>query len=321
MTTLENSQKRLNPRHHKLPIELQQAVLNCELPVTYDFYLKFKDVYSSKKLKVKFNCVECGTAHLTDFKHLNKRKVVKKAICPKCVMFEVGRSEEWKKTNSEAQLKVQNLPEVKAKNAKGVSNFWKNNPDKLEKMKANLVAAHKREDVIAKMKNRVTWNGRGISGDYLSKWGWLTFDSSYELATLVSLESKEGVLEVTRGPIIEYEFEGLRHYHIDYAVTYIDGKKTWMEVKSGYIGNQRDKKEKLRAKFSKALSLIRQGHADKLVLITEKSAPRILGIKMPRHDRAALLKNNAHKIIFAREQDEQKYGGNYKADFKEGISL
>ncbi len=302
-----NSLNGLNPRHHHLPDDLKAAIL-AKLPVDYAFYLKHRNCYSSKALKVVFDCEVCGSRHESDFKHLNKRKVVNGAVCPKCVMKVASADESWRSRNSEAQMKVQSLPEQKAKNAAGVSKFWSENPEKLAKMRENVIAANQREDVREKLRSRQSWNGRGISGDYLSKWGWLHFDSSYELATLLAFEQNDDVKMVRRGPIIEYEFEGVRQYFVDYEVEFVDGIKWWCEVKSGYIGKRREKFGKLRAKLFKSLELIRLGHADKMVLITEKSSQRLLGVKIPRSTaRDSMFRKYFDKIIFARQKDEDKY--------------
>ena len=299
----------MNTRHYHLPDDLKAAIL-VKKPVDYAFYIKHKEIYSGKALRVLFNCVNCGESHESDFKHLNKRKVVFGAFCPKCVMKASSSDEGWRERNSKAQLKIQSLPEQRAKNAAGVSKFWADNPEKLASMRENVIAAHQREDMREKIRGRATWNGRGISGDYLSKWGWILFDSSYELATLLALEKNDNVQSVKRGPIIEYTFDGERQYFVDYEVSFLDGIKWWCEVKSGYVARRREKIDKLRAKLAAALELIRLGHADKILLITEKNSQEILGIKMPRGTYlAAMFKAHSDKIIFARKkEDEKKYG-------------
>lgn len=303
-----SSPKKLNPRHHKLPNELKSIILAGEA-VSYAVYLKYKDIYSSIKVRVEFNCEVCGVKHESDFKHLNKRTVVTAAVCPKCVMSVVIKDSGWLERNSEAQLKVQSLPEVRAKNAASVSRFWAENPEKLAKMRENVIAANQREDVKERLRARVGWNGRGISGDYLSIWGWLRFDSSYELATIVALEAREDISYVKRGPIIEYEFEDRGHeYFVDFEIKLLSGEVWWCEVKSGYVGKHVDRIEKLREKLRAGLELVRAGHADKIIMITERNAKEILGIQMPRSTyRVALLRRLYDKIKFARASDEEKY--------------
>lgn len=305
--TFRKSLNGLNPRHLHLSNDLKVAIMAGE-PVDYAFYWKYKETYSSKTLKVRFNCEVCGGVHESDFKSLNKRKLVTAAVCSKCVMKVVATNEEWRKHNSQAQLKIQSTPEQKRKNAAGVSKFWADNPEKLSAMREKVMAANKSEEAREKLRNRKSWNGRGISGNYLSIWGWISFDSSYELQTLLALEADKTVKTVKRGPVIQYEFEGSRQYFVDYEVLFDDGVKWWIEVKSGYIGKRRENIEKLRAKLSSALNLIRLGHADKMLMITENNSEEILGVKMPRSSRrAAMFRECADKIVFSKHEDEEKY--------------
>lgn len=302
------SPRKVTRKHEHLPEELREAI-RVGAPVSYDFYMKHRAVYSTATMKVLYDCSVCGAPHLSNFKHLNKRTRVSDPLCPKCVMGAVTSDDGWKRANSNAQLKVQSLPEVRAKNAAGVSRFWRENPERLEAMRARVLAAQQTSEVKDKYKARQAWNGRGISGDYLSKWGWLTFDSSYELALLVALEKRDGVKAVRRGPTIEYVHEGVvRQFFVDFEITFVDGKKWWCEVKSGYVGTRRDKLSKLRSKLGAALDLVRQGHADKIVMVTEKNSGDLFNVKMPRGTyRTAMFKSLYDKIIFSNQKHEERF--------------
>ena len=260
-------------------------------------------------MKVEFTCESCGAAHRSDFKHLNKRKVVMIALCPKCVMRALADDAEWRAKNSAAQKIAQVRPETLRKNAEGVSRFWRENPDKLEQMRLSVMAAQQTETTKLKYRARSGYNGRGIAGVYLSKWSWLPFDSSYELAFIVQLESREDIRTLKRGPTVAYLLDGIeREYMIDYAVTYMDGRVEWIEVKSGFIGTKVDKIEKLTAKFQKAIELVREGHADRFRIVTEKNSVKDFGFKMPRGTyRKALFKRLASKIIFQSLEKETLY--------------
>ena len=279
--------------------------------VGYAFYVKFRDIYSSVKLKVKFSCEVCGEEHTSDFKHLNKRTVVDRAVCPKCVMKVATSDEAWRKRNSEAQLKVQSRPSQKAANAAGVAKFWRENPERLAMMRAKVIAACQTEEVRAKYRDRKAWNGRGISGLYLSKWDWIKFDSSYELAVILAMEDRDDVISMKRGPAIDYEFDGKqRQFFIDFEIAFSNGESCWCEVKSAYIGKQRDRIEKLRAKMQKTKEVATDHHIDKVIMITEKNAEEFLGKKLPRSSyRLRMLRDNSAKIVFARKDDQEKYSG------------
>src|SRR5690606_37439686 len=130
-----------------------------------------------------------------------------------------------------------------------------------------------------------------------SRWGWLDFASSYELAFLLELERLPAVQTVNRGPIIPYELDGVtREFFLDYEVVWASGSRWWCEVKSSYVGRRRDRFEKLKAKLAAALRYARQGHADRVVLVTEKSAPELFGFRMPRGNRHMLFRQHANKI-------------------------
>lgn len=306
---LDKKLPKLNPRHRHLPEELQGYILDGS-PVSYAVYLKFKDIYSSKRLKVQYECVECGKSHVSDFKHLNKRARITDAYCPSCVMSAVGAMEGWRKANSDAQLKVQGTPEARRKNSQAVSKFWKDNPDRLETMRQRVLSAQSRPDVIEKYLRRNGHNGRGISGLYQSKWGELAFDSSYELAYLVSLEDRNDVISVKRGPVISYNFEGVqRSYLVDFEVFWTDGSRSWVEVKSGYVGLKVDRIEKLKAKLKAAIEASRQFRPCSVEVITEKNSLERCGFKMPRGTwRIKLLKDNAPKITWSDPSHKEKYG-------------
>lgn len=297
----------LNTRHLKLPVELQTAIRD-KSAVTYSFYERFKSYYSSTALKVCFNCECCGAEHVSNFKHLNKRTLVKSPVCPSCVMKVVTNDVSWRSANSKAQLEIQSTSSQKKKNADGVSKFWKNNPDKLQHMREACVAYNQSELGREKNRQRKQHNGRGISGDYLSKWGWLNFDSSYELAFILHLEMRGDLVFVKRGPIIEYQLNGRGHqFFMDFEVGFDSGQRWWCEVKSGYVGRRIEHMASLRAKLATSLDLIKAGHADRVVLVTETSAPEIFGFRMPRSNRKKMFQENVSKIIFNDERNEQRY--------------
>lgn len=294
-------------RHHKLPEELVQAILNRDVPVSYEMYEKYRDIYSSKSLNVRFDCLRCGAPHVSNFKHLNKRTRVTGAYCPKCVMKVVASDPAWRAANSEAQLIVQSDPEQRRKNAEGVARFWRENPEAKDAMVEKVLAAQQTPEVQAKYNAREAWNGRGISGFYQSKWGRLAFDSSYELCVLERLEMDETVLCVKRGPVLPYEFKGRTHnYYLDFSVERHDGTIEWIEVKSKYIGTQVDRTGRLRAKVDAAL---KAKGSRRFTLITESNAKSIIGCALPRGTyRKALLKRLSHKIDFTNQKDTERYG-------------
>ena len=177
-------------------------------------------------------------------------------------------------------------------------------------MKLKVIAAQQSPVTKRKYRDRVGHNGRGISGKYNSKWGWLAFDSSYELVFIRQMETREDIITVERGRVIDYEFDGVkRQYLIDFTVKWLDGGETWNEIKSGYVGKKVDKIEKLRAKLSAAIAASNQELSTKVILITEKNAFEIIGCRMPRGThRGKMLKDAAPKVVWHNAKDKERYG-------------
>lgn len=95
---------------------------------------------------------------------------------------------------------------------------------------------------------------------------------------------------------------------MDFEVIFVDRQKWWAEIKSGYIGAKRGSIDQLRAKLGKTLELVRQGHADKAVLVTEKNSNDLFNFVMPRGTvRNNLFRKYYDKIIFANEKHEERY--------------
>lgn len=320
----KSNEKRADPRYinlcrkcapdtkiRNLPEEIIEAIISGTV-VDYDFYMKYKGVYSSKKLKVSYKCEMCNAQHTTDFKHLNKRTVVSGAFCPSCVMKVSSNDEGWRKRNSDAQLIAQSLPEQRVKNSEGVKRYWKNNPEKLEEKRVRQLEFYKSDKGKASIvKRQLSFkpNCRGISGKYLSKWGRIPFESSYEFCFLVNFEKRDDIESICRGPIIKYRHEGVdRQYFVDYQVNFKSGKVWWVEIKSAYVGKKRQEFEKLKSKLRESISLVKNGHADKIVMITEKNAKEVIGEEMPRGSyRSKLFRDNYDKIEFLKESDRGKY--------------
>lgn len=123
------------------------------------------------------------------------------------------------------------------------------------------------------------------------------------------MEQKSEVALVCRGPIIEYELDGeIRQYFVDYEVKLVNGAKYWYEVKSGYIGERREKAIKLRAKMNTALELVKRGHADNIILLHEGNSEELIGVKMPRSSyRTKLFRDCYDKIIFANSKHDERF--------------
>lgn len=304
---LLNSPKKLNVRQMQYCDEVKAILLEGR-PFTFEEFSKFKDKYSGN-VRVEFECEDCGAFCSTPFKKLKRRKYAQRPTCPSCSVKEVTSLEEWKKNNSEAQLKVQSTPEVLEKNRQAVKKFWANNPEIKEKMRSNLLKAHQREDVRERMRNRTKHSGTGISGLYQSKWGEIRFDSCYELGFIVEMEKRNDVVNLSRGPAIDYTYEDKVHqYIIDFRVEF-QQEIILAEIKGSYISNVRDLR--IKAKNDAVEAALKGGIADRFIFVTEKDCKEQFGFNLPtrKHDRHNLFKSLEGKVQLHQTKYEEMFYG------------
>lgn len=128
----------------------------------------FKDFNS--KIKVEYICAKCNKRDITQFQHLKERSI-NVPYCNNCwLKIRTSENSNWLKKNSDSQLVIQNLPEVKKKNVESVKKFWRDNPDKLAAMREKILA------------NPNVRNYNYNNGYYILEDGdRILFESSYEL--------------------------------------------------------------------------------------------------------------------------------------------
>lgn len=201
------------------------------------------ELFKNSKIRAKFNCQECMSKSDSRLSKMIKRKFFAlEPICSNCINKVVANTDKWKKTNSEAQLIAQNKPEVKEKNRKAqLERFrdpkvikrhseasvkmWKN-PEYRKKMERIAKEKWKNPEYARK----VIQNSKsgGLKGFYKE----LYYDSGYELAWLMILESKGKLSNVKRANIyIEYKNTNNKtsHYYPDFILD----EKYLIEIK-GY---------------------------------------------------------------------------------------
>jgi hypothetical protein len=300
----------LNPRHYKLPQELQEALFTTK-EISFEAFLRHRDIYSGSQIRVHDLCEVCGADWSIVFKKLKRRtRTQDENLCSVCALRRAVTSDGWRAANSAAQKIAQNRPDmIEANRARG-QELWKDE-NRLASMKEKVLAAQQRPETKAKYIMRDAWNGRGIAGELLSKWGWLRFDSSYELAFLTAAELRDDISLICRGPTLAYKDEAgtERLYVIDFRVEFVSGVTWWVEVKSGYIGKHRERLDRLRSKLTAAAIAAQENDIARVLLLHENNSMSEFGFEMPRSSyRTALFKLNAHRIIFARAKDTAKYG-------------
>ena len=304
---LSSLPKKLNPKQMHFNDGIKRVILEGR-PFTFDEFVQFKDEYSGG-IAVEYSCVDCGANCKLPFKKLLRRKLAMRATCPTCSVKEVTSMDTWRESNSEAQLKVQGLEETRKKNSESVARFWRENPQKKTKMVKRLMETYQTEETKKKIRNRKVHSGTGISGAYKSKFGVLRFDSCYELGFIVEMENKSDVLSLSRGPTIDYTFDGVSHqYMIDFLVCDSYGRSL-VEVKSSYVLQNRDLK--IKAKNEAVNKAIESGLADRFVLVTEKSCLDVFGFRLPTstQQRKNLFKKLKGKVVFHDSKFEEKYYG------------
>ncbi len=229
--------KKLNHKQLKYPNEIKEAIIK-EIDLDYISFLKYYNICTSGNVFISFNCINCNIIVRRSFKSLKKRKLIKKPLCSKCVMKEVGKNEKWLKANSDAQKKIQSTPEQKMKNSIGVSKFWKENPEIKRKMGENVRKAYNKESVRKKHRKSLR-NSHSLCGEFLWRNKKITFESSYELSFLIQTINIKRIIDIKRCDFeIKYiENDKNRFYNPDFIVNF-NNKITIVEIKSNWILNK-----------------------------------------------------------------------------------
>jgi hypothetical protein len=201
------------------------------------------DLFKNSKIRAKFECQECGSESDSRLAKMIGREFFSlEPICSSCINKVVRNTDECQKRNSEAQLISQNRPEVKKKNREAqLKRFegpevikkhsesgkkkWKD-PEYREKMEK--IAREKWKDPEYARKVIQNSKNGGLKGFYKS----LYYDSGYELAWLMILESENKLCNIIRANtyIIYKNTKGKSsHYYPDFILD----NKYLIEVK-GY---------------------------------------------------------------------------------------
>lgn len=258
---------RITKAYKRWPNEIHYYY-NNSIPVSFEIYKKYNFI-KSRKLKCQIQCIVCNNIQIKSFKELSKRTLVKEEVCNDCVLKVATSSIEWRKKNSEAQLKIQSTLEQKMKNALGVSNFWLNNPEKKKIVSDKLKAYYQNKE----FKNKYLKNNKvgftSLSGTLKTKYGNLKFDSSYELCFLLWTEKQIDIKYIDRVNFwIPYLLnEKIKHYQPDFIITKYDNSKILIEIKSSKSPFYN--KNIVSLKENAALSYIKENNINEYKLINE----------------------------------------------------
>ena len=170
-----------------------------------------EELFKGSKIRALFSCKECGDSSNSMLRNLIQRNFFKlEPICAKCIGKKVTNTEEWKSTNSDAQLIAQNKPgqleknrqaqikrfkdpEVLRKHSEAGKKNWEN-PDYREKMNKIAIDKWKNPEYAKK----VIENSR--ASQKCGVYNGVFYNSSYELAYLLKIENENGDLQKIKRP-------------------------------------------------------------------------------------------------------------------------
>jgi len=133
--------------------------------------------------------------------------------------------------------------------------FWENNPDyavvvaaKQKAIWADLEKRKAHSELISRLRKEGKCNS--FKGEISTRFGFIKFDSSYELALIELLEDDCRVVHIERDfDLIEYDYNGARYYVPDFRIWLNNGDFLIVEVKSDWYAKQPKEIEKIKAGF------------------------------------------------------------------------
>lgn len=203
-----------------------------------------KEVFKNSKINVGYICKCCNKKGKSRLSNIIQRKFFSlEPICSKCIEKEVANTEEWKKTNSEAQLIAQNKPEQIEKNRKAQINRFENK-DIRKKYSETSIKVWERPGYKEKMSDiaRKKWDDpkyaiKVIENSKRSfKCGFykeIYYNSSYELAFLLKIENERGSLDCVKRANMYISYEKINNKNGHYYPDFILDNSFLIEVK-GY---------------------------------------------------------------------------------------
>ena len=146
--------------------------------------------------------------------------------------------------------------------------FWDDHPEYVnvvrEKQKALWSDLEKRRqdsEFVAKLRQEGKLAPK--RGIIQTRWGGMSFDSSWEMSLIEQCDKDSRVVLLERDfALVEYEYNGLRNFVPDFRIWLQNGEFIIVEVKNNWLAKQ----EKERAKISAAFSL----YMDKFMVVDEQ---------------------------------------------------
>jgi hypothetical protein len=200
-------------------LKVEEKLIPFEIAKKY-----FLTIFNSK-LVVCYNCVKCGKSGHTQFRHLKKRNT-DKPYCNNCwLKMKTSENTAWLKKNSDTQKIIQNTDEVKNKNRKAVSLFWKNNPEKIIEMRKKILSNPNVKNYNYNHGFFILENGNKI-----------LFESNYELLYILYCDKNNILIRrfEDKDHFIKYK-NSIKNKLCLYKPDFIINEKTIVEVKGSKI--------------------------------------------------------------------------------------
>lgn len=148
--------------------------------------------------------------------------------------------------------------------------FWIDNPEYVEVVRlknkeywADL--ERRREDSLRISLLRAKGKCNPRKGMKMSRFGAIPFDSSYEEKLIEYCEADPRIVDLERDfMLIEYDYDGMRHYIPDFRIWFSNGDFLVLEMKSDWYAKQPKEQEKIKAGFIE--------FADKYMVLNEDIA-------------------------------------------------
>lgn len=250
----------------KISVSLKSiGIINNGKEIEYDLIKNFDfwkiDMIKNSKIQIKYICKICNKDEDSTACNMIQRKFFSmEPICSKCILKEVTNTEEWKKTNSDAQFIAQNKPEQIEKNKQAqlkrfedpkIRELYIENGKKLwenieYREKKSKIALDKWDDPEYARKVIENSKTNFKTGFYKG----IYYNSGYELAFLLKSESEDNFDKVKRPYffILYKDKKGIaRHYYPDFIfddniLIEVKGYGPWVDLDNLSLKNKAAKK-------------------------------------------------------------------------------
>ena len=249
---LDRSVGYVNNKLRKHNINTQTISERCAI-LDKDSVVKAYSVLGSMlKVAKRFNCTITSVKNILESKNI--------AIAPTSEMFSGSGNPFYGKEHTE-----ENRRKYATIGAHHGRKFWQDNPEYIEIVRekqkeiwSDLEKRHRDSLMVAELRRQGKCNSH--KGEYNSRFGVIPFDSSYELLFIENCEKDKRIVNLERDfDLVEYDYDGKRHFVPDFMIWLKNGDFLIVEIKSEWYS----KKPKERSKIITAYGVF----ADKFMVV------------------------------------------------------